>query len=173
MAVLFLFQWPAVAKDLFFLIITSTRSKHPQKHMIFNAWLSHISPRDNRTAQPVNLLWVIHYKAAHLLFFTFHWHTHTVLFLATLNNFIHLWTPDMPFYTYRLGLSICVTLFVLETWYRLKVWKTESLDWQDFTGKVYLDTLCSIIQIILLNVSGSFQGCHPGLTLNFIQWSTF
>ena len=35
----------------------------------------------------------------------------------------------------------------------------------DFTGKVYLDTLCSIIKIFPLNISGSFQGCHPGLTL--------
>ena len=98
----------------YFWIITGTGLKHPQKHLapisvVFNAWLVHMPLRDkiHVTPQPVDLLQVIHYRAAHLLVFLLFIDTHTGLFLATLNNLTHLWTPDMPCYLQTGTLNMC------------------------------------------------------------------
>ena len=107
--VLFLFQWPAVAKELVLCIITGTGSKHSQKHMapiswVFNAWLA---PKNNRTTQPVDLIWVNHNRVAHLLIL-YSIDTHRGLSLTAVNNLIHLWPPDMPCYIHRMEHSTCV-----------------------------------------------------------------
>ena len=108
MTLLILFQWLAVAEDLVLGIIIGTGSKHPQRQMAlivwdFNAWLT---PRNNRTAQPVNLTWVNHSRVAHLLCFaSIDTHTHTSLFLIALNDTA---PPDNPCYAHKLQNSICV-----------------------------------------------------------------
>ena len=69
-----LFQWPT--KDLRTSFLNNHRhgTKHPQKQLapiflVYNAWLAHMPPMDNRSVRPVHLPWVIHWRVAHLLFF--------------------------------------------------------------------------------------------------------